>query len=100
MEWYLSLIYRDKGVEYIAGQYTYYGWCYKIEMAVFKNIETEQVYNYFPGHGTAVKFLIFGKTITRNFLMEFPFDIMICQKSNNLSRQPSAHECREILGKK
>ena len=24
-------------------------------------------YNYFSGHGTAVNFLIFGKTITRNF---------------------------------
>lgn len=38
-----------------------------IEMKVFKNSQTQQVYNYFSGHGTAVNFLIFGKTITRNF---------------------------------
>ena len=67
IEWYPSLTYRDKGAEYIEGQYTYYGWCYKIEMKVFKNSQTQQVYNYFSGHGTAVNFLIFGKTITRNF---------------------------------
>ncbi|GAA6446678.1 hypothetical protein K170097C1_50690 [Hungatella effluvii] len=29
IEWYPSLTYRDKGAEYIEGQYTYYGWCYK-----------------------------------------------------------------------
>ena len=38
-----------------------------IEMKVFKNSQTQQVYNYFSGHGTAVNLLIFGKIITRNF---------------------------------
>ena len=53
--------------EYVHCPYTYYGWCYKIEMKVFKNSQTQQVYNYFSGHGTAVNLLIFGKIITRNF---------------------------------
>ena len=66
-EWYPSLIYRDNGIEYIKGQYIYYGWCYKIEMTIYKNSKTHQVYNYFSGHGTAVNYHIFGKTITRNF---------------------------------
>ena len=40
---------------------------YIIQGVWLKNSQTQQVYNYFSGHGTAVNFLIFGKTITRNF---------------------------------
>lgn len=58
-EWYPSLVHYDGGEEYIEGQYSYYGWCYTIEMTVYKNTHTQQVYNFFSERGTAVSYFIF-----------------------------------------
>ena len=66
-EWYPALVHRAGGEEYIEGQYSYHGWCYTIEMKVYKNMQTKQVYNFFSGCGTAVSYRIFGKTLTRHF---------------------------------
>lgn len=76
-DWYPSSVYQDRGIEYIEGQYIYYGWCYKIEMTVYKSTQTQKVYNFFTGRGTAVTYHAFGKTITRNFFNGVPISFSL-----------------------
>lgn len=47
-EWYPALVHRAGGEEYIEGQYSYHGWCYTIEMKVYKTCRPNRFTISFP----------------------------------------------------